>query len=118
MPTFQDQITFLYTRDLDATAHFYENMLGLPLDRAQPDCKIYKVTDHAYVGFCQREVEPSTDTLIMCLITDDVDGWYESLKAKGVPFEKAPARNPKYNIYHCFVRDPNGYLVEIQKFLD
>jgi hypothetical protein len=22
------------------------------------------------------------------------------------------------NIYHCFLRDPNGYLIEIQRFLD
>ncbi|OQY24133.1 MAG: hypothetical protein DRJ03_06405 [Chloroflexi bacterium] len=26
--------------------------------------------------------------------------------------------NPRYNIYHCFLRDPNGYLIEIQRFLD
>ena len=58
-PPIDQQITFFYTRDLEATAHFYEEVLGLP-----------------------------------------------------------PALNPEYGIYHCFLRDPNGYLVEIQRFLD
>jgi catechol 2,3-dioxygenase-like lactoylglutathione lyase family enzyme len=29
---------------------------------------------------------------------------------------KPPAHNPRYGIYHCFLHDPNGYLVEIQSF--
>ena len=32
--------------------------------------------------------------------------------------EKPPTYNPTYHIYHLFVRDPDGYLVEIQTFLD
>jgi hypothetical protein len=35
-----------------------------------------------------------------------------------VHFEKAPATNEQYKIYHAFLRDPNGYLLEIQRFLD
>jgi hypothetical protein len=34
-----------------------------------------------------------------------------------IRFEKPPAANPRYNIYHCFLRDPNGYLLEIRRFL-
>jgi catechol 2,3-dioxygenase-like lactoylglutathione lyase family enzyme len=29
---------------------------------------------------------------------------------------KEPADNPPYRIYNAFVRDPNGYLLEIQRF--
>jgi catechol 2,3-dioxygenase-like lactoylglutathione lyase family enzyme len=47
-----------------------------------------------------------------------VDGWYEHLSARGVAFEKPPQINPQYRIYHCFLRDPDGYLIEIQRFLD
>ena len=31
---------------------------------------------------------------------------------------KEPVMNATYNIYHFFMRDPDGYLVEIQRFLD
>ena len=54
----------------------------------------------------------------LCLVTREVDEWYQKLRDRNVKFEKEPAYNPEYNIYHCFLRDPNGYLVEIQRFCD
>lgn len=116
---FDQQITFLYTPDLASTAAFYEGILGLELALDQGLCRIYRTAPNAYLGFCERsgaETDPST--VIFTLVTQDVDQWYEKLKEKGVPFDKAPAINPRYQIYHCFLRDPNGYLVEIQRFED
>jgi catechol 2,3-dioxygenase-like lactoylglutathione lyase family enzyme len=113
------QITFLYTRDLETTARFYEEVLGLPLALDQGSCRIYRVSSDGYLGFCQRNAAPEQpDGVIFTIVTQEVDRWYERLCARGVAFEKPPALNPKYNIYHCFLRDPNGYLIEIQKFLD
>lgn len=118
-PPIDEQITFLYTRDLEATAHFYEDVLGLPLTLDQGSCRIYQVNGDAYLGFCQRESAPETPQgIIVTLITQEVDDWYAHLQAQGVEFEKPPAVNPDYEIYHCFLRDPNGYLIEIQQFLD
>jgi catechol 2,3-dioxygenase-like lactoylglutathione lyase family enzyme len=113
------QITFLYTRNLEETAHFYEQVIGLTLWRDQGVCRIYHVAGEAYIGFCTREDAKLGDEqqVIFILVTEDVDGWYITLKTRGVHFEKAPATNLKYNIYHCFFRDPNGYLIEIQRFL-
>jgi catechol 2,3-dioxygenase-like lactoylglutathione lyase family enzyme len=56
--------------------------------------------------------------VIFTIVTQEVDAWYEFLSHKGVIFEKPPSYNPQYKIYHCFVRDPNGYLIEIQRFED
>jgi catechol 2,3-dioxygenase-like lactoylglutathione lyase family enzyme len=114
------QITFLKTRDLKGTAHFYEEVLGLPLKLDQGTCRIYQVSSDGYLGFCQQKEDyPAIDprSVIVTLVTQDVDGWHERLRGRGVPFEKPPAVNPDYDIYHCFLRDPNGYLVEIQRFL-
>ena len=47
-----------------------------------------------------------------------LDGIYDELRSKGVAFETVPTVNAAYNIYNCFFRDPDGYLLEIQKFLD
>jgi catechol 2,3-dioxygenase-like lactoylglutathione lyase family enzyme len=114
---FAQQVTFLYTADLAATSHFYEALLGLPLALDQGTCRIYQVSADGFLGFCKREgATPSG--VIVTFVTQDVDGWYERLSARGVPFEKAPTFNPLYNIYHCFLRDPNGYLLEIQRFHD
>ncbi|NWF68583.1 MAG: VOC family protein [Chloroflexi bacterium] len=118
-PAIDSQITFLYTRDLQRCARFYEDIIGLTLWRDQGTCRIYQVAGSAYVGFCQRdETKPGAEQqIIFTLVTEDVDGWYRALVTRGVHFEKAPAVNPKYHIYHCFLRDPDGYLIEIQRFL-
>jgi catechol 2,3-dioxygenase-like lactoylglutathione lyase family enzyme len=123
-PTLDAQITFLYTHDLAATARFYEEVMALPLKLDQGSCRIYRVSSDGYLGFCQRDdvpqgsSDPSTRHVILALVTPEVDEWYHRLSKRGVVFEKPPAVNPKYNIYHCFLRDPNGYLIEIQRFLD
>lgn len=112
------QITFLYTHDLASTAPFYEDVLGLPLALDQGVCRIYRVSRDAYVGVCERENAPAPAGVIFTLVTPQVDEWYDYLKTRGVAFEKPPTLNPQYNIYHCLLRDPNGYLIEIQRFLD
>jgi catechol 2,3-dioxygenase-like lactoylglutathione lyase family enzyme len=119
---FDSQVTFLYTPDLERTSRFYEEVLGLPLILDQGSCRIYAAAPTAYLGVCQRDDlpdQPGRDSsVIVTLVTDDVDGWYDRLQRQGVAFEKPPMLNPAYNIYHCFLRDPNGYLIEIQRFLD
>lgn len=116
-PPIDQQITFLYTRDLEATALFYEQVLGLELALDQGDCRIYRVTRDGYVGFCRRAEAPQEPRgLILTIVTDYVDSWYAVLQERGATFEKPPAYNPKYGIYHCFLRDPNGFLLEIQRF--
>lgn len=113
------QITFLYTRDLAETARFYEQVMGLPLALDQGSCRIYRVSDDGYIGFCEHLKAPERpEGIILTIVTPEVDEWHRALSDRGVIFEKPPTLNHKYNIYHCFLRDPNGYMVEIQRFLD
>lgn len=44
----------------------------------------------------------------LTFVTDRVDEWCAQLKREGVELVKEPA--------DAFVRDPNGYLIEIQRF--
>lgn len=118
MDSFDAQITFCYCDDLQAVARFYEDVLGLPLKLDQGSCRIYRVTETAYLGFCTREDAPRPSGVILTLVTDDVNGWHRRLTERGVIFDKPPAYNPKFKIYHCFLRDPAGYLIEIQRFED
>lgn len=112
-------ITFVYTRSLAGTAPFYEDALGLELALDQGGCRIYRVAADAYVGVCERSDAPSAPSgVILTLVSDDVDAWHDRLRAAGATIEKAPARNDDFGIYHCFARDPNGYLIEVQRFLD
>jgi catechol 2,3-dioxygenase-like lactoylglutathione lyase family enzyme len=118
-PPVDSQITFLYTADLDGTAKFYEDVLGLALTLDQGTCRIYKVSSDGYVGICRREEVPvDLNNVIITIVSPDVDEWYEYLCERGVLFDKTPEVNTTYKIYHCFLRDPNGYMIEIQEFID
>lgn len=118
-PPIEAQITFLGTTDLAATARFYEDVMGFRLAVDQGDCRIYQVGRDGYLGFCRRgSVAPEAGWVIFTLVTPEVDAWHAYLAARGVTFEKPPQLNAKYGIYHCFLRDPNGYLIEIQRFTD
>ncbi|MEH2196694.1 VOC family protein [Nostoc sp.] len=120
-PQIEQQITFFYTHNLNASTEFSEQMLGLKLWLDQGTCRIYTVSGSGYLGFCQAS-EKSTPpankqpSVIFTLVTQQVDEWFEYLKERGVKFEKPPTLNENYNIYHCFFRDPSGYLIEIQRF--
>ena len=113
-----EQITFLYTQDIAKVAPFYEDVLGLELALDQGGCRIYRVVGHTgYVGICERATPRTPDGAIFTIVTQDVDGWYERITSKGVQCESAPKTTEEYGIYHFFVRDPNGYLIEVQRFL-
>ena len=111
-------ITFCVTHDLETTARFYEDILGLPLVLDQGKCRVYGVAGRAYIGFCERETDFSTEGIVLTLVTEDVDGWYQHLSKHGVDIEQEPRHNPDYKVYHFFLRDPNGYRLEIQRFED
>lgn len=116
--TIDAQITFVYSRDLARSARFYEEILGFELAVDQGACRIYRVLGRqAYFGLCQRDDAPvDAAGLIFTLVTDDVDLWHERITSRGWECEHAPRHNDQYQIYHFFVRDPSGYLIEIQRF--
>ncbi len=112
-------VAFMHTRDLEATHRFYHEVLDLPLFKNQGACRIYRVGSDSYLGFCTHFPVADPGGIILTLLTDDVDGAYERLCSEpGVQVEEPPTLNERFSIYHFFVQDPDGYKVEIQKFLD
>lgn len=117
-PTLDQQVTFLFTGDLEQTTAFYEGILGLPQVLDQGSCRIYQVGESAFLGFCEHLDPMAPSGVILTLVSQQVDDWATYLHQKGIVLEKEPTLNKRFNIYHLFLRDPNGYLVEIQRFLD
>lgn len=111
-------ISFYPTKDLTATRAFYEGVLGLKLARDQGTCLIFQVTETAFFGFCSHFSPLVSPSFMITLVLDDVDAIYQSLLEKQVKLEGPPSLNETYQIYHFFARDPNGYKVEVQRFLD
>lgn len=118
MPRFDSQITFYYTDNLSRTAEWYEQVLGLELAIDQGVCRIYRVAGQGFLGFCERAaVGIHHDDIILTFITDEVDQWHERLRQFDAIVIGQPEVNEKFGIYHFFARDPNGYRIEIQRFL-
>ncbi|MCP5155396.1 MAG: VOC family protein [Ectothiorhodospiraceae bacterium] len=115
---FDAHVTFYRVPDLDAASRFYHDLLGLPLTLDQGACRIYRVAAGAYLGLCRGEGAARAESVVITFVTDDVDAWHARLAAGGATIEKPPGHNADYGIYHCFVRDPAGHLVEIQRFDD
>jgi catechol 2,3-dioxygenase-like lactoylglutathione lyase family enzyme len=112
------QITFLPTKDLQSTTHFYIDIINLQLILDQGDCVIFRTCENAYIGFCEREYSNLDGKIILTFIVEDVDEVYKNMISHVDIVMSPPTINQKYQIYHFFVTDPNGYLVEIQKFLN
>ena len=117
MDAFTEQITFLYVSDLVRSAEFYGETLGLDLVTDQGDCLIYKVVGGAFLGVCVRP-QRAKDGVIVTLVTGEVDAWHDRLTAANVECVSPPSRHDTYDIYQAFYRDPDGYLIEIQRFGD
>jgi catechol 2,3-dioxygenase-like lactoylglutathione lyase family enzyme len=119
-PDFDALVTFIYTPDTDRAFRFYETVLGLKLVRDEGAARIYRIAAGGYLGICRaspdRPCRP--DGICLTLVTDDVDGWYARLSACGVAAEGPPKALPEYGVYSFFLRDPDGYLIEVQRFAD
>ena len=72
------------------------------------------MTGDAYLGVCDHG-EPDPGATIITLVTDDVEGWAARLRAAGHEVD-GPHHDERFEIHHCFVRDPDGHLVEVQRF--
>ena len=113
---FDSQVTFLPTRSLAETSRFYEEVLGLERVLEQSGCRIWRVSADGFLGACERDAVEVAEGVVFTFVTRDVEGWHRRLADAGVAFEKPLAYNERYDITHCFLRDPSGHLLEIQRF--
>jgi catechol 2,3-dioxygenase-like lactoylglutathione lyase family enzyme len=117
-PHYSAAITFIPVSDLARSAAFYGEVLGLPPVLDQGGILIYRVTAGGFFGIVANTEPIAPDQrLMLTLVTDDVDGVYARLTAAGTACDGAPRENPRYRIYHFFAADPDGYRLEVQRFL-
>lgn len=112
--SFSGSLVFLNVVDLDRSSSFYVS-LGLDLILDQGSCRIFGSGAEMMVGLCGDRV-PTPDGMIFTLVTDRVEQVCADLEAAGVAFEQSPRYSEQYDVTHAFLRDPDGHLVEIQRF--
>lgn len=116
--SFDDQIVFVYVRDLDRASKFYGDLLGLELVLDQGGCLIYRVAGSAFLGICDQVERAGIEGSLVTLVTEHVDLWFERLVGAGAEIIRPPQHSEEYRIYNFFARDPDGNRLEIQRFDD
>ncbi len=114
-------ITFLYYKDLEKATRFYEEVMGFELTVDQGWAKIYRVTDGAHVGVVDESrgyhrASP-TKPVMVTLVVPDADAWYQYLRGRGVETLSEPHDVEELGLRAFLLEDPEGYVIEIQKFL-
>ncbi|AFK06311.1 MULTISPECIES: VOC family protein [Mesotoga] len=113
----ENSIVFFGTEDLGLTNSFYVSLLGLKLYKDQNSCQIFLTQGGGMIGFCNHlNLDSQRNNSIITLLTNEVDEFYRKLKDAGVTCSE-PTVSQEFKIYHFFTKDPNGYRLEIQKFL-
>jgi uncharacterized glyoxalase superfamily protein PhnB len=57
-------------------------------------------------------------SIMISLVTDAVEEWYETLKKRDVKLLSTPLTKEDIGIRSFLFEDPEGHILEIQKFLD
>lgn len=108
-------IVFFKSRQYEAVRRFYRDELGLGVWLEQADCTIFRHGNLLF-GFCDREESDTGGIITLCFADRAaVDRLHERFRDRALG---PPGLNEKYRIYQCFIRDPEGRLVEFQQFLD
>lgn len=111
-------IHFYGTKSILETHHFYTEILGLPMALDQGKCQLYECREHSLIGFCEHlEILNTHKSPIITFVVDDIDALYEHFSSTWHVLEP-PIINEKFQLYHFFIVDNNGYTLEFQRFLD
>lgn len=117
----QSQITFLYYRDLEPIARFYQEIMGFELVEDQEWAKVYRVSGNAYLGIVDEtrgfHKAQEKNAVLITLATDDLFGWYDYLKRKGVKLLTEVREVEEIQVRCFFLEDPGGYTIEVEQFL-
>ena len=103
---FQSQITFLYVKKFESATSFFEDILGFNLVIDAGWTKIYRSAGNAFIGVVTGEKafkQPQDENAVLVtLCVNDVPGWYEVLKSKGVKILGELEERSDIGIRHFF----------------
>ncbi len=111
---------FLYYRDLDRATAFYRDTLGLEVVADYDMARIFRVAEESYLilvdatkGMHSAD-EPKS--VALALLTDQLEEWAAYLATKGIAPGRPFAARPGSAHDGFVIKDPEGYLLEFERF--
>jgi catechol 2,3-dioxygenase-like lactoylglutathione lyase family enzyme len=118
----QGNIIWLYYKDLAAAQQFYEEVLELDLLVDQGFAKVYSSSQTGFIGLVDEAQGlhhfSEEKAVTVSFFTDNVEGWFSHLKAKGVEFHTNSIEIESNAVEYIVVYDAGGYFLEFDQFLD
>lgn len=125
-PGIKGTVTFFYYEDLEAAAHFYHELLQLPVTMDEDWVKVLRITATSSVGLVLqgRGFHDVADDkpAMLSMVTNDVDEWYRRLQEARVvirselaPLDETSDETSEEGgapIRGFIAEDPGGYTVE------
>jgi catechol 2,3-dioxygenase-like lactoylglutathione lyase family enzyme len=122
-PPIVGQITFLYYKDLDRAAWFYQRLLGKPPEITPDWVRLFPLTGTATLGLVNSTggtLRPAAEKPVMVSILVDgvgaMDSWYDRVRAQAIPIaeeRKTTRLDDRHSIRGFMFDDPEGYRIEI-----
>lgn len=112
----------LLVLDLETSARFYQNVLGLKevFSKAIPDGKHWFELDNGVELHLSesKEVVPKNKSVHMAITTQKVEAFVDFLKTEGIYFENWAGEEKTVRIRddgakQIYIRDPDGYWIEV-----
>jgi catechol 2,3-dioxygenase-like lactoylglutathione lyase family enzyme len=121
---------FLTVADLDRSAHYYEKVFGARIltmgdGNAPPYLQLANIWMILNVGGGPTPDKPTVTLSVpdpnqinsfMNFRVADIQACYELWKSRGAEFITPPI--PKYGEIRCYIRDPDGYIIEVGQSTD
>ena len=124
----QINATVLFAKDFDACVAFYRDVIGLKVKTTDAGFTAFEMgaqelaimdINNASQMVTEDAVQPKkggSHRVLLASFVEDTDKAYETLKAKGVKFIKAPTTQP-WGQRTAYFHDPEGNIWEISHFL-
>lgn len=117
-PLIRGLVVRYFFEDTAAAESFYGGTLGLPA--AGPG--LFRLSETAYLRIAPiaeaGEDAGAPRTATLSFVTDEVDGWYDYLKAAGLPMRSELKDATRHPTRGFVAVDPEGHLLEFERFLD
>ncbi len=117
-PEIRGLVVRYFFRDTEAAERFYGRVLGLPA--AGPG--LFRLSETAFLKVSPlSDAGPDADapkTATLSFVTDEIDGWYDYLKGKGLKMRSELKDATRHPTRGFVAYDPEGHLLEFERFLN
>jgi catechol 2,3-dioxygenase-like lactoylglutathione lyase family enzyme len=111
---------FWYYKDLDKATAFYRDTLGLELVADYEMARIFRVAEESLLILVDAAKGMHTvdepKSVALALLTDELEEWHAYLGTKGIAPGRPFAPRPGSAHDGFVVKDPEGYLLEFERF--